>query len=129
MSSPQKIGVAVVLVAVIGACAWWVVSRAVPEKAPKPMLGWKCSTCDHRFQAEPPDVAETARAETASFPKVPCPKCKADAYRIVPYRCTKCSHEFDLTLAPDPTTGAPPSFTCPKCGNARIEATAGSGKE
>ena len=120
MSSASKIGLVAVLIAAIGLSVWWVARSVKPEKAPMPTLGWKCSQCGERFQADLEQDAEAAFSETDAFPKLACPKCKADAYRVVAYRCTKCKHDFELTLAPDPKTGQPPRFVCPKCGDRRI---------
>ncbi len=120
MSSPAKIALVVVLVAVIGVCVWAVVRSVMPGPAPKPTLGWQCSKCGERFQAGLEQDAEAVYSETEAFPKIPCPKCEGDAFRIHAYRCEKCGNEFDLLLAPDPETGKPPRFACPKCGDPRI---------
>ncbi|MFC1805575.1 hypothetical protein ACFL09_01175 [Planctomycetota bacterium] len=120
MGSGKKVGAAVLLIAVIGACVWWVVRSMAPEAAPKPVLGWKCSKCGESFDADLVEDAEAAYSETDSFPKLACPKCQGEAYRLVSYRCTKCKAEFELTLGPDPATGKPPTFACPKCRDKRI---------
>lgn len=121
MSRRARIGLAVASIAVIGVCGWWVIGRrVVPEAVPKPVLGWQCSECGHRFEAETPQEAEAVYSETEAFPKIPCPQCQGDAFRLQAYRCEACGHAFELLLAPDPETGRPPRFACPECGDRRI---------
>lgn len=120
MSRSARAGLGLVAIAVIGACAWWLARSLLPQAAPKPVLGWQCTQCGHRFAAETPQDAEAVYSETEAFPKIQCPKCQGDAYRLQAYRCEACGGEFDLLLAPDPETGQPPRFACPRCGDPRI---------
>ena len=120
MGSASKIGLAVVLIAAIGLCVWGVVRSVGQEEAPKPVLGWKCSKCGEQFEAEREGDLSSAFSESDAFPQRTCPKCQGVAYRLAPYRCTKCDHEFALWLAPDPKTGRGPTYKCPKCGNRQI---------
>jgi len=121
MSSSAKAGLAALLIAAIALCGWWIVSAMRQGTAPKPTLGWQCSKCGHRFNADLEADADAVFSETEAYPKLPCPTCGGDAFRLVPYECTQCGHTFELTLAPDPKTGAPPTFACPKCKDRRIK--------
>lgn len=120
MSGTAKAGVAVALIALIGVSATMLI-RSFGSDTPKKIdLGWKCTKCGEAFEGKLADDPSASLAETDAFPKLPCPKCKGVAYRLVRYRCTACKHEFDLLLGPDPETGKPPAFLCPKCTDPRV---------
>jgi hypothetical protein len=129
----KKAALVVVSLAVIGACAWYLLGRSggVPREELKRV--YVCDACEHRFKALPGEGP------------VVCPKCKAEqTARIHVYECKACGERFEgFRERERGGTDAPPivehkrpggqwtrvsealgPIACPKCRSRNVEAVA-----
>ena len=114
MSAKRDVSIAVAVIVLGVVAARSLVLRMTPERPPKPVLRWKCTACGDAFQAELAGSDAEVRSDLPAVPKAKCPQCSGEARRLIHYRCSDCSQEFDHLLVPA-ADGKEPSVACPHC--------------
>jgi len=90
-------------------------------KPREPVLEWKCPKCGEVYKSR----SAGAGRSLSSL----CPKCEAEAQRLIRFHCTRCGHVFEHTVQVGQEGATRTPIVCPKCKDKRVlPDTIGKGK-